>query len=68
MMISVVVSQCVSRPECSFAEVAGDDNSLDVIGFNVIFYGVVHPFLSTYFALMKCVYSIGVFLLAFLHH
>ena len=58
-MKSVVLSQSVSRPECSFAEVAGDDNSLDVIGFNVIFYGVALPFLSTHFTPINPLMTIG---------
>ena len=38
-----------------------------MVCFNVIFYGAAHPFLSTHFALMSSLLSIGVIVLAFLH-
>ena len=68
MMKSVVESQRISRPECFIAEVAGDDNSLNVIRLNVIFYGTSHPFLSTHFALISFSLSIGIAIFTFLHH
>ena len=48
-----VVPQTDSRSESFFAKVAGQDNSLQMICLNVIFYGAAHPFLSTYFASMS---------------
>ena len=67
-MKSVVESQSISRPERFLAEVAGDDNSFDVICLNVIFYGTSHPFLSTDFALISFPLSIGIAIFTFLHH
>ena len=51
--LSVLESQSISWFESFVPDLAGDDNSLDVIGFNVIFYGIAHPFLSTYLALIS---------------
>ena len=43
----------ISRPESFVTEVAGDDNSLKMVCFNVIFYVAAHVFLSTNFAPMS---------------
>ena len=54
-----MVPQTVSGPECFIAEVAGDNNSFEVVCFNVIFYVPAHAFLSTNFAQISELKSIG---------
>ena len=44
---------CFSIPESFITEVAGDDNSFEMVCFNVIFDGTAHAFLSTNFAPMS---------------
>ena len=58
----------ISRPESFVTEVAGDDDSFEVVCFNVIFYGTASAFLSTHFATMSFAISTWSFVLAFLHH
>ena len=53
LMLSLMWPERISGPESFIAEVAGDDDSLNMVCFNVIFYGAAHPFLSTYFASMS---------------
>ena len=53
LVLSLMKSLTISRPECFVAEVAGDDNSFEVVCFNVIFEGTAHTFLSTNFAPMS---------------
>ena len=43
----------ISGPESFVTEVAGDDNPLKMVCFNVIFYVAAHVFLSTNFAPMS---------------
>ena len=45
-----MLSKTRSGPESFVAKVAGDDNSFEMVCFNVIFYGTAHAFLSTNFA------------------
>ena len=71
MMKSVVESQSISRPERFIAEVAGDDNSLEMVCLNVIFYVAHVAFLSTHFTTIGCsvvVLWIGTLVLALFHH
>ena len=61
----------IPRPESFVTEVAGDDDSFEMVCFNVIFYVGASAFLSTDFAPMsscKFIGSIGHFVLALLHH
>ena len=58
----------ISGPESFVTEVAGDDDSFEVVCFNVIFYAMVLAFLSTDFAHISKISSIGNFVLASLHH
>ena len=51
-----------------YAEVAGNDDSFEMIGFNVLFDVSALAFLSTHFANISKLKSIGDFVLAFLHH
>ena len=68
MIGSLMELQSISRPEGFFAEVAGDNNSFNMIRFNVIFYGTSHPLLSTNFATMGQVIGVCIFIFTFLHH
>ena len=62
-----MVPQSFSGPECFIAEVAGDDDSFKMVCFNVIFYVLAPPFLSTNFAQMSKTSSIHNFVLASPH-
>ena len=44
-----MVPKRISGPESFVAEVAGDDNSFEMVCFNVIFDGIALAFLSTNF-------------------
>ena len=50
MFYGMVFPQSMPCPQSFIAEVAGDDNSLEMFRFNVIFYLMIPPFLSTYLA------------------
>ena len=67
LVLSLMLSQTISGPKCFVAEVAGDDNSFEMVCFNVIFYDVAHAFFSANFAPISKP-TIGNFVLAFLHH
>ena len=55
----------ISGPESFIAEVAGDDDSFQVVCFNVIFYVPAMAFLSTHFAnISQLDLSDGQFLIA----
>ena len=58
----------ISRPESFVTEVAGDDDSFEVVCFDVIFYGFGLAFLSTNLAPISKLKSIGSFVLALFHH
>ena len=66
-MLSLMFPKTISRPESFIAEVAGDDDSFKMVCFNVIFYVLAPPFLSTNFAQMSKTSSIHNFVLASLH-
>ena len=71
MISGFVMSQVLSGFECFIAEVAGDDDSFQMICFNVIFYSTASAFLSTHFAPVSqsiLIGSVGTFVLTFLHH
>ena len=55
-------------PESPIAVVAGNDNSLQMICFNVVFNGAAVTFLSTDFAQKSSLKSIGAQVLTYLHH
>ena len=57
-MLSLMFPKTISRPESFIAEVAGDDDSFKMVCFNVIFYCVAHPLLSTNFANMGFLISV----------
>ena len=61
-------SETISKTESFITEVAGDDNSFDVVCFNVIFYVSAMALFSTHFANISKLMSIGSSVLAFLHH
>ena len=63
-----MVPQRISGPESFIANVAGDDNSLQMICFNVVFYSAAHAFFSTHFANVCFLVSICIIVLAFPHH
>ena len=68
MTCSVVDLQSISGPESFLAEVAGDGNSFDMVCFNVVLYGVSLALLTTNFALVSFLLSVGVIVFTFLHH
>ena len=68
LVLSVVLPKTISGPESFIAEIAGDDDSVQVVCFNVVFYVLAHAFFSTNFALISWLKSIRIFVLAFLHH
>ena len=45
-----MLSKTRSGPESFVAEVAGNDDSFEMVCFNVIFYVAAHAFFSTHFA------------------
>ena len=57
-MLSHVFSKPISAPESLIAEVAGNDDPLEMVRLNVVFYCVAHPFLSTNFANMGFLISV----------
>ena len=70
-MLSLMFPKTISRPECFIAEIAGNNDSFEMVCFNVIFYVPALAFLSTDFAPMSscsCIGSIGHFVLALFHH
>ena len=50
MICGCMLSQCIPCSESLITKVAGNDDVIQVIEFNVIFYVVGESFLSTYFA------------------
>ena len=68
MMLLYVLSHWRSGPKCFITGVAWHNDSFKVICFNMIFDGSNHAFFCTHFALVKELFSIGVFVLTFLHH
>ena len=59
VVLSLMLSQTISGPECFVAEVAGDDDSFKMVCFNVIFYVPAMAFLSTNLAQNGKLKSIG---------
>ena len=57
----------ISRPESFVTEVAGDDDSFEVVCFDVIFYVIALAFLSTHFAEISISSPLRNFVLAFIH-
>ena len=68
LVLSLMWPERISGPESFIAEVAGDDDSLNMVCFDVIFYGRAHAFLSTDLAPIGKLVSTRVLVLAFLHH
>ena len=66
-MLLYVLSHWRSGPKCFITGVAWHNDSFKVICFNMIFDGSSHAFFCTHFALVKELFSIGVFVLTFLH-
>ena len=56
----------ISRPESFITEVVGDDNSFEMVCFNVISYVSDMALFSTHFANISKQMSIGTWVLAFL--
>ena len=50
VLFPAMVPYRISGPESFIAEAARDDNALEMVCFNVIFYVPAHSFLSTHFA------------------
>ena len=57
----------ISRPESFVTEVAGDDDSFEMVCFNVIFYVIAFAFFSTHFASISKP-TISNSILALFHH
>ena len=66
MICGCMLSQCTSCSESLFTEVAWNDDVIQVIEFNVIFYVVGESLLSTYFAQRSKATTL-ITILAFLH-
>ena len=67
MIFSCVLSLRMSGPECLVTEVAGENDSFKMVAFNVIFYGIALPLLSTNFASVSLLASICSLVFALLH-
>ena len=68
LLETFVGPKTISRPESFVTEVAGDDDSFEVVCFNVIFYVFALTFLSTNLAHFSKLPSIGNSVLAIFHH
>ena len=68
MLAWFVGPKTISRPESFITEVAGDDNSFEMVCFNVISNVSAMALFSTYFANIRKLMSIGTSVLTFLHH
>ena len=67
VLFPAMVPYRISGPESFIAEAARDDNALEMVCFNVIFYVPPIAFLSTRFAPISKTKSIGSSVLAFFH-
>ena len=68
MLAWFVGPKTIFRPESFITEVAGDDNSFEMVCFNVISNVSAMALFSTYFANISKLMSIGTSVLTFLHH
>ena len=68
MLAWFVGPKTIFRPESFITEVAGDDNSFEMVCFNVISNVSAMALFSTYFANIRKLMSIGTSVLTFLHH
>ena len=62
-----MVPQTDSTPEGSLALIARKNDSLQMVRFNVVLYVMDHALLSTHFANVSFLLSIGIIVLTFLH-
>ena len=68
-MLSLMFPKTISRPECFIAEIAGNNDSFEMVCFNVIFYVLALALFSTQFApISKPIISIGNSVLTLFHH
>ena len=68
MLAWFVGPKTISRPESFITEVVGDDNSFEMVCFNVISYVSDMALFSTHFANISKLMSIGTSVLTFQHH
>ena len=71
LMLSFMRPEWISVPKSFVAKVARNNNTIQMVCFNMILYGIALAFLSTNFATMSNCYWIGSicsFVLAFFHH
>ena len=67
LVLCLMLSKTISRPESFLANVAGDDYSVQMICFNVILYSIALPFLSTHLAYIRFLISIVIFVITLFH-